>query len=251
MGVQVLYNHKGVFRAQEIGGSSGLWQTVTIADVNGDGYPDILAGNWGRNSKLSAGKDGPLKLYVKDFFGAGTTEQVLTYSIGGVEYPFLGKDQLELAMPLLKHTHPRYDEVAGRSVRYLFGDLLDGSRVFTADMLASTCFFNDGKGNFRAAELPGSLQLSPVFAFASVDSVSWLAVGNFYGVQPFEGRYDAMNPQVFGYDKAMRQVRYAYDLPSIGGEMRDAKWIRSVSGSRMLVLARNNAGLVFLRGDLQ
>ena len=247
MGVQVLYNHKGVFRGQEIGGSAGLWQTVAIADVNGDGYPDILAGNWGLNSKLSAGKDGPLKLYVKDFVGAGTTEQVLTYSISGVEYPFLGKDQLELALPLLKQSHLRYDEVAGRSVEYLFGRLLDSARVLSADVLASTCFFNDGKGNFRAAALPGSLQLSPVFGFVEADSASWLAAGNFYGVQPFEGRYDAMNPTVFTYDTATRQVRYAYELPALSGEFRDAKWIKGAKGSRMLVLARNNAGLVFLR----
>ena len=260
MGVEVFYNHKGVFREQEISGSSGLWQTVAIADVNGDGYPDILAGNWGHNSKLYAGKDGPLKLYVKDFEGAGTTEQVLTYTIGGVEYPFLGKDQLELALPLLKHSHPRYDEVAGKSVQFLLGGMLDDSRVFTADRLASTCFFNDGKGNFLPADLPWGLQLSPVFSFVALEAGQtpqvgaalavrrdWLAVGNFYGVQPFEGRYDAMAPTVVTYDKATRQLRYADELPAIGGEFRDAKWVREANGRRMLVLARNNAGLVFLR----
>ena len=60
-------------------------------DVNGDGYPDILAGNWGHNSKLWAGKNGPLKLYVKDFDQNGNIDQVLCYTIDGKEYPFLGK----------------------------------------------------------------------------------------------------------------------------------------------------------------
>ena len=247
MGVDVYYNHKGVFVPQEIPGSTGLWQTVVIADVNGDGYPDILAGNWGLNSKLSAGKDGPLKLYVKDFAGSGTTGQVLTYTIGGVEYPFLGKDQLELALPVLKKTHLRYDEVAGKSVQYLLGDLLEGSRVFTVDRLASTCFFGDGGGGFNPLALPWSVQLSPVFGFVSVDSTNWLAAGNFYGVQPFEGRYDAMAPTIFAYDRQTRQLRYVDELPSLGGEFRDAKWMRGANGRKMLVLARNNAGLVFLR----
>jgi hypothetical protein len=192
-----------------------------------------------------------LKLYVKDFEGAGTTEQVLTYTIGGTEYPFLGKDQLELALPLLRHTHLRYDEVAGKSVQYLLGGLLDGSRVFTAERLASTCFLNDGKGNFLPADLPWALQLAPIFGFAEVRREEapreWLAAGNFYGVQPFEGRYDAMSPSVFAYDKGTQQIRYVDELPAIGGEFRDAKWVRGANGMRMLVLARNNAGLVFLR----
>ncbi|HEV2483536.1 MAG TPA: VCBS repeat-containing protein [Puia sp.] len=264
MGVKIFYNRGGVFREQEIDGSSGLWQCVAIADVNGDGHPDILAGNWGHNSKLYAGKDGPLKLYVKDFESSGINEQLLTYRIGGVEYPFYGKDQLELALPLLKHSRLRYDEVAGKPVQNLFGAMLDGSRVFTAQMLGSTCFINDGKGHFSPMELPWPLQLSPVFAFAAVEAPrEWLAVGNFYGVQPYEGRYDAMDPTVFTYDhatgqggdkapqdvgdKATPKLRYAYELPAIGGEFRDAKWLRGPKGRRMLVLARNNAAPVFLR----
>ena len=258
MGVKIFYNRGGVFREQEIGGSSGLWQTVAIADVNGDGRPDILAGNWGHNSKLYAGKDGPLKLYVKDFESSGIDEQLLTYRVGGVEYPFYGKDQLELALPLLKHSKLRYDEVAGKPVQHLFGAMLNGSRAFTAETLGSTCFLNDGKGGFTPVELPWPLQLSPVFAFASIDSVSWLAAGNFYGVQPYEGRYDAMNPTVFTRDPAAvgghggtAPVRVAYELPAIGGEVRDAKWVRGAHGTRTLVLARNNAELVFLRAKAQ
>jgi len=250
MGVKVFYNRNGVFREQEIAGSTGLWQSVTIGDVNGDGRPDILAGNWGHNSKLYAGKDGPLILYVKDFEGSGTAQQLLTYNIGGAEYPFYGKDQLELALPLLKHSRLRYDEVAGKPVGSLFGSMLDGARVFKAEELGSTCFFNDGRGGFSAVELPWPLQLSPIFTFAALDSgtgpagsASWLAAGNFYGVQPFEGRYDAMKPTVFSYDKG---VRCRYTLSDISGEVRDAKWMRGVGG-RLLVLAQNNGELVFLR----
>ena len=246
MGIKVFLNEKGVLREREVGGSAGLWQTVFVADVDGDGNPDVLAGNWGRNSKLSAGKDGPLKLYVKDFGLSGKVEQLLTYSIGGEEYPFLGKDQLELALPALKRSHLRYDEVAGKSIQYLFGTQLNDARVFGAEVLGSACFINDGKGNFTLKELPAELQLAPVFGFAGMDSTGWLAVGNFYGVQPYEGRYDALSPTLFGYDKAAGRFRCRGILPAIDGECRDAKWVRT-AGGRMLVIARNNAGLVFLR----
>jgi len=258
MGMQVLMNHRGVFKASEIGGSTGLWQTVLATDVNGDGYPDILAGNWGHNSKLAAGKDGPLTLYVKDFDGNGSVEQVETYSIGGVEYPFLGKDQLELALPALKRAHLRYDEVAGKSVQYLFGDMLKDSRVLRAETLASACFINDGKGHFIKKDLPEELQLAPIFCYAGLPAggagtgqPGWLAAGNFFGVQPYEGRYDAMNPTVFGYDERglAGGFRYRSQLPEIGGEYRDAKWINYAKGGKLLVLARNNNRLLFLKPD--
>jgi hypothetical protein len=71
-------------------------------DVNGDGFADILAGNWGCNNKFWAGKNGPLKLYVKDFDNNGSTEQILAYTVDGKEYPFLAKDELERALPVFK-----------------------------------------------------------------------------------------------------------------------------------------------------
>ena len=274
MSLKIFINHKGVFRESDIGNSSGVWQRLYVTDINGDGYPDILAGNWGHNSKLYAGKDGPLKLYVKDFDNNGSVEQVMTYTIGGKEYSFLGKDQLELALPVLKKEHLTYDEVAGQTVDYLFGSRLDSIRTLNAVTLSSTCFINDGKGKFVAHVLPDELQLAPVFAFAAFSagnlppiSVSnssptaagnlsptpgdnkkfYLAAGNFYGVQPYEGRYDAMNPTLFGYDPSSGGLPYLSQVPVAPGEVRDAKWINRADGSKVLVLAVNNGPLVFLK----
>lgn len=259
MPLKIFINHNGVFRESDIANSSGLWQGLYVTDVNGDGYPDILAGNWGHNSKLYAGKDGPLKLYVKDFDNNGSVEQVMTCTIDGKEYPFLGKDQLELALPVLKKEHLTYDEVAGRTVDFLFGHRLDDTRTLKAATLSSTCFINDGKGNFTAHVLPDELQLAPVFAFASLPALpspgalasannrpSFLAAGNFYGVQPYEGRYDALNPTLFGYDPSSGNFSYLSQIPLAPGEIRDAKWINRADGSKVLVLAVNNGPLVFL-----
>ena len=250
MGVKLFINNHGSFKADEIANSSGLWQTIYATDVNGDGYPDLLAGNWGLNSKLSAGKDGPLKLYVKDFDQNGSLEQIMTYSIGGQEYPFLGKDQLELALPVLKKIHLSYDEVAGKTVQYMFGDLLKECVEWKAETLGSACFINDGHGKFTKMNLPAELQSSPIFSFAGYqDSITntFFAAGNFYGVTPFEGRYDALNPTLFGYHKNTKHFKFLSDFPAINGECRDAKWINSAGGKKILVVARNNEQLIFLK----
>ena len=170
MPVKIFMNNHGLFSESDIPHSSGLWQTVYTDDINGDGYPDILAGNWGHNTKLFAGKNGPLKLYVKDFEENGGVQQVMVYTIDGGEYPFLGKDQLELALPILKKKHLTYDEVAGKTVQFLFGDLLKDSRELSAETLSSSCFINDRKGNFIRSDLPDYLQLAPIFSFSAFSS---------------------------------------------------------------------------------
>ena len=250
MPIKIFINNKGVFKATDIGQSTGLWQTVYAADINGDGYTDILAGNWGHNSKLYAGKNGPLKLYVKDFDQNGSVEQIMTYTIDGKEYTFLGKDQLELALPILKKTHLTYSEVAGQTVQYMFGDLFKDYKELKAETLSSSCFINDGKGNFKRTDLPEELQLAPLFTFAASPHSNintFMAAGNFYGVLPFEGRYDAMIPSFFSYNKNSNHFKMLSNLPAIDGETRDAKWLNCSGGKKVLVIAQNNDQLIFLK----
>ncbi|HCW05893.1 MAG TPA: RNA-binding protein, partial [Cytophagales bacterium] len=105
MPVTIYWNRKGNFEKAQPPASSGIWQTVHLLDVNNDGQLDILGGNWGLNSKLASGKNGPVKLYTADFDGNGATESILCYTIDGVEYPFLPKDQLEVSIPVLKKAY--------------------------------------------------------------------------------------------------------------------------------------------------
>ncbi|MFL5788343.1 MAG: VCBS repeat-containing protein, partial [Flavisolibacter sp.] len=247
MGIKSFINHHGKFHLAEINNSTGLWQTVYATDVNGDGLIDILAGNWGHNSKLYAGKDGPLKLYIKDFLRNGSVEQIMTYFINGQEYPFLGKDQLEHALPSLKKAHLTYNEVAGKNVNYMFGEMLKGYKELKAETLSSACFINDGKGNFKKTDLPEQLQLAPISAFTSFSdngTMVYLAVGNFYGVLPYEGRYDALSPTIFSLHDIYKVL---YDLPSITIEARDVKWIRYKNNEQVMVISANNSGLIFLK----
>lgn len=249
MPVKIFMNNKGLFRAMDLPSSSGLWQSIYTADVNGDGHNDILAGNWGHNSKLWSGKNGPCKLYVRDFDNNGSIEQIMCYTIDGKQYPFLAKDELERQLPVLKKAYLKYSEVAGKTVDYIFYDLFKDYIELTAEELSSSCFINNGKGGFKKLQLPHELQLAPVFSFTPLSDNKpglFLAGGNFYGVTPYEGRYDALLPTAFSFNKETSEFNVVATLPSVAGEIRDQKWI-NYKGDKWLIVARNNDSIMFLK----
>jgi hypothetical protein len=249
MPVKIFINNKGKFSENDIQQSTGLWQTVYLTDVNGDGYADILAGNWGHNTKLWAGKNGPCKLYVKDFDKNGSIEQIMCYTVNDKEYTFLAKDELERSLPVLKKAYLKYSDVAGKTVQYMFYDLFKDYIELKAETLSSSCFINDRKGNFKRMDLPDELQLAPVMSFTSANKGpgTYLGGGNFYGVTPYEGRYDALVPTFFSFIDNKPVLNGRPNLPSVDGEIRDAKWLNYAGGNKLLVLARNNNTLIFLK----
>lgn len=249
MPIKIFMNKQGRFTATDLPASTGLWQSVQIADINNDGKPDILAGNWGLNSKLYAGKDGPLKLYVKDFDGNGSVEQIMAYTIKGKEYPFLAKDELERPLPVLKKSYLYYKDIAGKTVDYILYNLFEGYKELKAETLGSTCFINDGRGGFTAQVLPDELQLAPLFAFAALPPYgSYLAGGNFYGVIPYEGRYDAQLPTVFSYNKQNGRIQNTAFIPMPAGEIRDIKWL-TIAGAPVMAVTRNDDRMLFYKAN--
>lgn len=250
MNITLFENAKGKFIKKEIAGTSGLWQSVFSADINGDGYIDFFAGNWGENSKLNVSKNNPLKLYIKDFDSNGSVEQILCYTREGKEYTFLAKDELERALPVLKKAYLKYSEVAGKTVQYMFYDLFKDYQELKAETLSTSYFINDTKGGFIQHSLPKQLQLAPVFSFTSLSNGKlplYLACGNFYGVIPYEGQYDGLYPTAFSIDKQLVSVSKENSFNELVGEFRDAKWIMGKDGKKILMISRNNNSLLFFQ----
>ncbi|HRP57221.1 VCBS repeat-containing protein [Agriterribacter sp.] len=253
MPLTVFINERGKYRRTTIPSSSGLWQTVFIDDANGDGHLDILAGNWGFNNKFWSGKDTPLRLYTADFDNNKSIEQLLSYTVHGVEYPFLAKDEVERPLPLLRKYYPNYSDYAGVAMKDVFYGWIDTIKPVIAERLGSAICYGDGKGGFTINDLPVELQLAPIFSFQKVNSnnageATWLAGGNFFDVIPYEGRYDAQALALFSInkDKDCKAIPQS-NLADINGQVRDIKWLKTYKGHKNLIIARNNDRLIFLQ----
>lgn len=252
-------NEQGKFVRENLTGDDdqlkGWWSSMLCTDLNGDGFKDILLGNYGLNSKLTASNSYPLKMYVSDIDGNKKTDQILAVARNGKYYPFLGKEDLEKQLPYLKKDFLSYKKMAGKTVNEIFGDHLNKAALFEATTLASMVLMNDGKGRFSATNLPVSLQWAPIYSFSVNDfnkdgKTDILAGGNFYGVTPYEGRYDAA-PLTLCLGTGNGSFKPVLPLPetfdNINGEIRSIQSITLANHKKALIIAANNKPLTLIQ----
>ena len=248
MAITIFKNNHGHLEKQNlIANSEGLWQTILPADVDGDGDIDYLVGNWGNNTKLRASDEFPLKLFIAEWDKNGETEPVLSTAKGGIYYPFYGKADLEKRLPFLRKRFLQAKDFAGKSMQEVFtNSALDKAQLLKATELKS-CLLRNNKGAFSLEPLPAFLQVAPIFSFVQLPAAdkqqSFMAGGNFYEVSPYEGRYDALLPLRFSFQK---NVAVMQDYLLETAALRQLKTI-SLGHSNALLLAFNNNPLIIYK----
>ncbi len=91
-------NDKGIFtdvtRIAGLEKTSGWWNCIHAADVDGDGDLDLIAGNLGLNSILKASVKEPVEMYLNDFDNNGSLDQIICSYQNGISYPVASLDEL-------------------------------------------------------------------------------------------------------------------------------------------------------------
>jgi hypothetical protein len=149
--------------------TSGWWNTLVQADIDGDGDLDLIAGNLGHNSQLMASPDAPLRLYAADFDQNGSIDPILECFIADAYYPFASRDELLDQMVSMRSKFTDYASYAKAKLSDMFSpEDLAKAQLLEANTLESTYFENTGSG-FKAHTLPRIAQSFPVYAIMVKD----------------------------------------------------------------------------------
>ncbi|MCC6760288.1 MAG: VCBS repeat-containing protein [Chitinophagaceae bacterium] len=249
--LQMYVNNKGKLSKQLIGPETGWWNMMLPVDINADGQPDIIAGNLGLNSRLTASSTQPLRMYVTDVDGNGTTEQMLTYYLDGKEVLFAAKDELQRQLPILKKQYLYAEDFAKANLADIFpNNALSKGLQLSATSLANSLYLSKGKGQYEAVALPWLAQLSCYKDACVVDAngdalPDVLLAGNFYDNTMQLGRNDAdFGTLLINEGKGKFRCELLNGM-IVAGESRKILPIK-VGGRQAFVIARNNAPAVLM-----
>jgi hypothetical protein len=256
MSIKLFKNDNGTF--EEVTSQTGLeettgwWNSVKAADLDGDGDIDYVVGNHGLNSRFKASVQKPITSYVNDFDQNGSIEQIISAYNGDKSYPQVLRHDLVMQLPNLKKKYLKYDAYKGQTVEDIFPkEELEKAIRHKVTMLENVILWNSGNGKFKIENLPQEAQISPVYAILLEDLdndaiIDILLGGNLYNVKPEVGRYDASYGVVMkGLGKGKFEVIPIKDSGLfLEGEIRDFGCV-NINGRKILMIARNNASMQF------
>jgi enediyne biosynthesis protein E4 len=245
------FNHGQLQNIGQLKNSSGWWNCVDVSDIDNDGDVDLVAGNAGLNSRITASPEKPARLYVGDFDKNGQIECVpVYYKTDGKPYPYFMKGELQSQIPSLKKDFLYFSDYAGKPIEEIFtAEQLKHVDVLEVNEPESCIFVNDGRGNFTMKALPKMAQLSNVFA-CYVDDLNGdhrsdlFLAGNFYGLKPQAGRFDASyGTTLMASDSSYNFISSSQTGLFVNGEARDIKTIKRAHGGVYIMVAMNNQPL--------
>lgn len=250
MPLTILYNLEGGFEKKEIGNTRGLWNCLRIADLDGDGDDDLLAGNLGWNHPFGDS----LRKYQHDFDQNGQPEALLTIELEGKEVPWhYRKDLLQWLSPL-KKTYKDFTSYAEAGWKDMFTQSIrNGSEQQIIDQFASGWLENTVDG-WTFHPFPTEAQWAPIndFTIRDLDGderPEILGIGNTFAPEPTIGRMDASYGLVLT-QKKQQWVTVPWQTSGLftTGEGKRLDWIYlPAEDAYLLLVAGNNSPIRVFR----
>ena len=258
--VRLFLNDRGQFsdRSKEWGLSerTGLWSGVTTGDFDGDGRPDLVVGNRGRNTAYGLLPSQTIRLHFGEWTTNGPLVLVEGYVESGRESPVADRLRLARGMPDLTTRFPTHAAFGAATVDQILELHRDRMSTREVNTLESGVYLNRGT-RFEWVPFPVKAQRSPAWSVVVTDldgdGFEDVFLGqNLFGVAPGlsrddagtglwlrglgDGRFDALDSKVSG-------IR-------IWGEQRGAAAADFNQDGRVdLAVAQNNEGIVVLENQ--
>jgi hypothetical protein len=235
------------------GSQPGFWNTLTFADLDGDGKPDLIAGNMGQNCCVKFSGKEPGELYYADFDHNGSIDPFFNFYIQGVSYPFVSRDELNEQIYPMRKKFNSYKDYSNVTMKELFPkDELDKAGKLTVTQDRTMCWLNKGD-HFVPVDLPVQAQFAPVTRILTGDfdgdgHVDLLLLGNHSDNRLKIGSIDANYGCLLKGDGSghFQYIPQTASGLSVKGDVKSAlDW--TIDGKKYLVIGVAEGALQFYR----
>ncbi len=232
--------------------TEGWWQHLSLVDADGDGHPDILCGNLGKNYKYKASQTEPFEVFYNDFDENGSRDIVLSYYNFGERYPLRGRSCSSQQIPSLKKEFPSYDLFAQATVDDVYGKKnLKESLHLQAYTFSSMLLVQKDDTRFEAKELPNEAQVSQINASSTYqdgENNLILVAGNMDHAEIETPKNDASYGDLLSLnnDGKITSIPPSKSEIYLKGDVRKMKEI-VIAGRSYLLVAINNGPLYLIK----
>ncbi|REL24650.1 hypothetical protein DYD21_17465 [Rhodohalobacter sp. SW132] len=167
--LKLFENDQGQFRdvTSEVGLDNylGWWNGLATGDFTGNGLPDIIATNWGTNSRYEIVEDHPMRMYYGHIDGGSSLDIIqANYNPEMQDYVPLRRLNFYSGFRPMYSNINSYQDYAESTLEEILGAMIQITPYKEINTLESMVFINNDGQNFEAHPLPRTAQLTAGFS---------------------------------------------------------------------------------------